>query len=99
MTLLPAWQKNNPDDRVMFTKTWLPTAPMGNLFIPISKERGEIYIQRYIAHLKLSGWLLRPIENDPTLKWIIDEIQYTHKPTKVFKNENWELSWYDIINP
>lgn len=98
--ILPAWPLAT-DDEVHFLsppQTWQPTMPF-YLVAPLPDERKEVYMSRFAERARLSGWLIQSKEERPYTSepWFSRQLQQTHKPTKVFENDNWRLTWFEFV--
>jgi hypothetical protein len=96
--ILPAWPVT-ADSKIHFLsppQTWLPTMPF-HLFAPLPDERKEVYMSRFTERARLSGWLLQGKKEIPytSVSWLSGQLQKTHKPTKVFENDDWRLTWFE----
>jgi hypothetical protein len=78
-------------------RTWLPTTPF-LLVDPLSDERKELYMTRFIERARLGGWLIESKKEAPytSLSWFSDPLQRTHTPTEVFENADWRLTRFEF---
>jgi hypothetical protein len=75
-------------------RAWLPTAPFG-LLEPLPLNRREVYLSRFIARTRLSGWLVKRKNNpDPFLSWYIDRLRQTHTPFVAVEVSDWKVTWF-----
>lgn len=77
--------------------TWLPTQPF-LLLDPLSDERKELYVSRFVERARLGGWLIESKKEAPytSSSWFSDPLQQTHTPTEVFENDEWRLTWFEF---
>jgi hypothetical protein len=73
---------------------WLPASPPA-LFLPLTPERGALYVARFAQRRPMSGWLLEPTGSNQSFAWLVAEVQRTHVPTRTTRNAHWQLTWYE----
>jgi hypothetical protein len=94
--LLPAWTAD--DGRLISsTRAWLPATPFV-LLAPLPEERRQIYMQRFVARARLSGWLVQNKREASytSSAWFYDQLSKTHTPTRMFENADWQLIWFEF---
>jgi hypothetical protein len=79
-------------------RSWLPTTPWA-LFLPLAEERKILYVNRFCTRRPMSGWLLYPRNRSAEYAWLFDEIERTHRADQTFANDQWQLTWYECIQP
>jgi hypothetical protein len=91
----PAWPIDGGEFSTSY-RAWLPTVPFV-LFDPLPAERKQVYMARFAARRRLSGWLIQNKREAPytASAWFYDQITRTHAPTKMFENEDWQLIWFE----
>lgn len=95
--LLPAWPIDGGQQLISTYRAWLPTTPFV-LFAPLPEERRQTYMRRFIARVRLSGWLIqnRKEASYTSSAWFYNQIIKTHAPTKVFENDDWQVIWFEF---
>lgn len=94
--LLPAWPTD--DGRLISaTRAWLPATPFV-LLVPLPEERRQVYMERFIARARLSGWLVQNKKEAPytSSAWFYDQLLKTHAPARMFENADWQLIWFEF---
>ncbi|HUQ34113.1 MAG TPA: hypothetical protein VM095_18470 [Pyrinomonadaceae bacterium] len=94
--LLPAWPVEEGRQLLSSHRAWLPTTPFV-LFAPLPLERRQLYMARFTARRRLSGWLIqnRKEASYTSSAWFYDQLLRTHTPTKTFENNDWQVIWFE----
>lgn len=78
------------------SNTWLPTYPFA-LLLPLSDERKQVYMERYIARHNQAGWLIefypRPINYKTD--WFFKALNKAYIPTRGRLMDAWNAVWYE----
>jgi hypothetical protein len=93
--MVPAWPLSAQESFASY-RTWLPTMPFV-LFDPLPTARKQVYMERFSARRRLSGWLIQNKKEAPytSSTWFYDQIMKTHTPTKMFENNDWQVIWFE----
>jgi hypothetical protein len=81
--------------RVVSQETWLPMTSV-DILRPLTIERQQLYVKRYLQRRRVSGWLLvsRALTDDQ-ISWLYQELEQTHVRGRTLENAQWRLTWYD----
>jgi len=77
---------------------WLPIRPLP-MFVTLPEARRRVYVSRFIARVRLGGWLLRTKSSSwvpPGCDWLPALLQPTHEPRKSYENDSFRLTWFEI---
>lgn len=92
----PAWPLGDSQAFASY-QTWLPTMPFV-LFDPLPVERKQVYMARFAARRRLSGWLIQNKREAPytASTWFYNQLSRTHTPSKMFENNDWQVIWFEF---
>jgi hypothetical protein len=106
--LLPAWPYSDGvgGSPELATRAWLPITPLA-LLAPLPKERSDLYIARFTARARASGWLIEPTHEPglgvPSLEpdgfpapWLRAQLARSHRPVRMVENEDYRLTWFEF---
>jgi hypothetical protein len=79
-------------------RAWLPFEPWF-LHEVISKERQQVYLSRFTARARLSGYLLTCnwLSSDPSITSLMEQIRATHTPVTLFESDTgYQLFYFQL---
>lgn len=78
---------------------WLPLAS-ANVYIPLPPDRVAEYLDRYLAHRRVGGWLVRNrgvIGHHMLEQVVLRAVGKTHRVTRSVQTETWLVEWYEPL--
>ena len=76
---------------------WLPLASP-NVYMPLPAERSVAYVNRYLSHHAVGGWLVRrkAVNGQHQLELLIlAEVAKTHRVGHRLEADPWLIEWYE----
>jgi hypothetical protein len=87
------------EDLVSVNRAWLPAYPF-TLLLPLPEERRLVYLARFHARARRSGWLLQaPTVVGSFPHWFMRQVQVTHTPGKALEFAGYRLQWFECKAP